>query len=113
MAYVYLRQSSPGQVWKNREGQQRQQAMVEHVATRGWPQPQIVLLDGDTGQTGRSQRGRADFHMLLEAIVTAKAGPVAARQLPRLVRDNQDWAHVVRLSKMCCWPRNVGCTTLA
>ena len=32
-AYVYLRQSSPGQVRNNREGRQRQQAMVEHV---GW-----------------------------------------------------------------------------
>ena len=36
-AYVYLRQSSPGQVRKNREGRQRQQAMVEHVAGLGWP----------------------------------------------------------------------------
>jgi hypothetical protein len=36
-AYVYLRQSSPGQVRKNREGRQRQEAMVEHVAGLGWP----------------------------------------------------------------------------
>ena len=35
-AYVYLRQSSPGQVRNNREGQQRQQAMVDHVMTFGW-----------------------------------------------------------------------------
>jgi DNA invertase Pin-like site-specific DNA recombinase len=98
-AYVYLRQSSPGQVRKNREGQRRQEAMVEHVATLGWPRSQIVLLDGDTGQTGSSQHGRTDFQMLLEAIVTAKAGVVAARELSRLVRDNQDWAHLVRLCR--------------
>lgn len=98
-AYVYLRQSSPGQVRKNREGQQRQQAMVEHVATLGWSRPQIILLDGDTGKTGSSQHGRAAFQMLLEAIVTAKAGLVAARELSRLVRDNQDWAHLVRLCR--------------
>ena len=36
-AYVYLRQSSPGQVRKNREGWLRQDAMVEHVAGLGWP----------------------------------------------------------------------------
>jgi DNA invertase Pin-like site-specific DNA recombinase len=98
-AYVYLRQSSPGQVRRNREGQQRQQAMVEHVATLGWPRPQIILLDGDTGKTGSSQHGRTAFQMLLEAIVTAKAGLVAARELSRLVRDNQDWAHLVRLCR--------------
>jgi DNA invertase Pin-like site-specific DNA recombinase len=98
-AYVYLRQSSPGQVRRNREGHQRQQGMVEHVTTLGWPRPQVVLLDGDTGQTGSSQHGRFDFQMLLEAIVTGKAGLVAARELSRLVRDNQDWAHVVRLCR--------------
>lgn len=98
-AYVYLRQSSPGQVRKNREGHQRQQGMVEHVATLGWPRAQIALLDGDTGQTGSSQHGRTEFQRLLEAIVTGKAGLVAARELSRLVRDNQDWAQLVRICR--------------
>ena len=98
-AYVYLRQSSPGQVRKNREGQQRQKAMVDHVANLGWPRTQITLLDGDTGQTGSSQHGRTEFQTLLEAIITGKAGIVAARELSRLVRDNQDWAQVVRLCR--------------
>ena len=98
-AYVYLRQSSPGQVRNNREGQQRQQAMVEHVATLGWPSAQIMLLDGDTGQSGSSQHGRPEFQTLLEAILAGKAGLVAARELSRLVRDNQDWAQVVRLCR--------------
>jgi DNA invertase Pin-like site-specific DNA recombinase len=98
-AYVYLRQSTPGQCRRNREGHQRQQGMVEHVATLGWPHSQIVLLDGDTGQTGSSQHGRADFQRLLEALVTRKAGLIAARELSRLVRDNQDWAQLVRLCR--------------
>jgi DNA invertase Pin-like site-specific DNA recombinase len=98
-AYVYLRQSSPTQVRKNREGQQRQQAMVEHVVTLGWPRPQVVLLDGDTGQSGSSQHGRTDLQTLLEAIVAGKVGLVAARELSRLVRDNQDWTRVVRLCR--------------
>ena len=89
-AYVYLRQSSPGQVRRNREGQQRQQAMVDHVATLGWPRSRIILLDGDTGQSGSSQHGRTEFQTLLEAIVADKAELVAARELSRLVRDNQD-----------------------
>lgn len=98
-AYVYLRQSSPGQVRRNREGQQRQQAMVDHVATFGWPRARIILLDGDTGQSGSSQHGRPNFQAILEAIVAGKVGLVAAREMSRLVRDNQDWAHLVRLCR--------------
>ncbi len=98
-AYVYLRQSSPTQVRNNHEGRRRQQSMVDHVAGLGWPESRIVLLDQDSGQSGSSQHGRADFQRLLEAIVTGKAGLVAARELSRLVRDNQDWGHLVRLCR--------------
>ena len=99
LAYVYLRQSSPGQVRNNREGRQRQQAMVEHVAGLGWPQSRIILLDQDSGRSGSSQHGREALQRLLEAIVTGKAGLVAARELSRLVRDNQDWSRLVRLCR--------------
>lgn len=99
IAYVYLRQSSPGQVKRNREGQQRQRAMVDHVSSLGWPRSQIVLLDGDNGRSGSSQHGRVDLKNILEAIVTGRVGLVAARELSRLVRDNQDWGHVVRLCR--------------
>jgi DNA invertase Pin-like site-specific DNA recombinase len=99
LAYVYLRQSSPTQIRKNHEGRRRQQAMVEHVASLGWPESRIVLLDQDSGQSGSSQHGRTDLHRLLEAIVTGKAGLVAARELSRLARDNQDWSHLVRLCR--------------
>ena len=98
-AYVYLRQSSPGQIRRNREGQKRQRAMVEHVQTLGWTPSQIVLLDADTGRSGSSQHGREDLQILFEAIATGRAGLVAARELSRLVRDNQDWGHVVRLCR--------------
>jgi len=99
IAYVYLRQSSPGQVRRNHEGRQRQQAMADRVAGLGWVASKIVLLDGDSGQSGSSQHGRNDFRTLLEAIVTGQAGLIAARELSRLVRDNQDWNHVVRLCR--------------
>jgi DNA invertase Pin-like site-specific DNA recombinase len=73
--------------------------MAEHVADLGWPPARIILLDQDSGQTGSSQHGRNDLHRLLEAIVTGKAGMVAARELSRLIRDNQDWSHLVRLCR--------------
>ena len=79
--YVYLRQSSPTQVRNNLEGRRRQQAMVEYVASLGWPKSRIILLDQDSGHSGSSQHGRADFQRLMDAIVTGKAGLVAARAL--------------------------------
>lgn len=98
-AYVYLRQSSPGQVRRNVEGQRRQRAMVEHVQNLGWQRSQIVLLDADSGTSGSTQHGREDLVTLFEAIATGRAGIVAARELSRLVRDNQDWGHIVRLCR--------------
>lgn len=98
-AYVYLRQSSPGQIKRNHEGQLRQRAMVDHVVSLGWSRSQIILMDSDSGQSGSSQHGRDDLKTLLEAIVTGRAGLVAARELSRLVRDNQDWGHLVRLCR--------------
>lgn len=96
-AYVYLRQSTAGQVRRNRESPRRQRAMVEHVAALGWPRSQIVLLDGDTARTASTQRGRLELQMLVEAIFARKAGLVAASELSRLIRDNLYWTHVVRL----------------
>ena len=56
-AYVYLRESSPTQIRKNHEGRRRQRAMVEHVASLGWPESRVILLDQDSGQSGSSQHG--------------------------------------------------------
>ena len=98
-AYVYLRQSSPSQVRNNVEGRKRQQAMVDHVAALGWPRNQIVLLDADTGRSGSTKHGRTELQTLIEAIVSRQTGLIAASELSRLVRDNQDWAQLVRLCR--------------
>jgi DNA invertase Pin-like site-specific DNA recombinase len=99
LAYLYLRQSSPGQVRRNREGRLRQEAMFDRVVGLGWPPTRIKVLGGDSGITGSSQHGRSDLQEILEAIVSGKVGLVAARELSRLVRDNQDWSRVVRLCR--------------
>ena len=109
LPYVYLRQSSPTQVRNNLEGRRRQQAMVEYVASLGWPKSRIILLDQDSGQSGSSQHGRADFQRLLEAIVTGKAGLVAARELSRwsaITKTGATWFGSAVL-RTCCWPTSI------
>jgi DNA invertase Pin-like site-specific DNA recombinase len=102
-AYVYLRQSSPGQVKKNVEGGRRQRRMQERVQELGWPAGRICLLGGDTGQSGESQHGREDYQVILEGVLNGQAGAVAARELSRLARDDQDWNQLLRI----CRYRNV------
>ena len=49
--------------------------------------------------SGSTLHGRDDYQVILEAVLAGKAGLIAARELSRLVRDNQDWNHLVRLCR--------------
>jgi DNA invertase Pin-like site-specific DNA recombinase len=98
-AYVYLRQSSPGQVKKNVQGQERQRKMAEMVEELGWPPERTVLLGGDTGHSGSSLHGRDDYQRLFQAVMAQEAGLIAVRELSRLVRNSQDWNDLVRLCR--------------
>jgi len=73
--------------------------MQEHVQQLGWPATQIRLLGGDSGTSGSSQHGREDFQALLEAVLDHTVGIVAARELSRLARDDQDWSQLVRFCR--------------
>lgn len=99
MAFVYLRQSSPTQVKRNVESGRRQRHMEERVKQLGWPTSAIRVLGGDTGRSGSTLHGREDYEVMLEAVLAGKAGLIAARELSRLVRDNQDWNQLVRLCR--------------
>ena len=68
MAYVYLRQSSPGQVKRNVEGGRRQRRMEERVKELGWPSARICLLGGDTG-LGRVGSQWGEIPMRATAVV--------------------------------------------
>ena len=95
-AFVYLRQSSPGQVKKNVEGARRQRQMQERMKQLGWPASRIQMLGEDTANSGSSLHGRDDYQVILEGVLGGQVGAVGARELSRLVRDNQDWNQLVR-----------------
>ena len=98
-AFVYLRQSSLHQVKKNVEGAERQRRMKQRVRELGWPEHQIQVLGGDTAKSGSSLHGRDEYQTMLQALLEQKAGLICARELSRLVRDNQDWNQMVRLCR--------------
>jgi DNA invertase Pin-like site-specific DNA recombinase len=66
-AYVYLRQSTPGQVLHHQESTERQYALRDKAEELGWSQAVIRTLDGDLGKSGTQTAGREDFKTLVTA----------------------------------------------
>jgi len=52
LAYVYLRQSTPGQVLHHQESTERQYALREKAEELGWNEAAIRTLDRDLGKSG-------------------------------------------------------------
>ena len=97
IAYVYLRQSSMGQVRNHRESTERQYALQELARNLGWPTARIVVLDGDLGKSGTSTNDREDFKTLVADVSLGKAGAVFAIEASRLARSNADWHRLIEI----------------
>ena len=97
MAYVYIRQSSMGQVRHHRESTERQYALQDRARTYGWPPNRIKILDGDLGCSGSSTTDRADFKTLVADVSLGNAGAVLALEASRLARSNADWHRLIEI----------------
>ena len=52
LAYVYIRQSSAGQVRQHQESTELQYRLVDRAAGLGWPRERIAVIDDDLGKSG-------------------------------------------------------------
>jgi len=73
-AYVYVRQSTMAQVERNVESRERQYELVERAVELGWHASEVVVIDCDQGQSGKSTDGRDGFHGLVAEIGLGRAG---------------------------------------
>ena len=48
LAYVYIRQSTPGQLLHHRESTTRQYELVARAMALGWPAPRVQIIDDFT-----------------------------------------------------------------
>ena len=96
-AYVYIRQSSPGQVEHNRESTARQYALADRAYQLGWPKHQVVLIDEDLGLSGSSTDKRSGFARLTSEVALAHVGIVLGLEVSRLARNNADWYRLLEL----------------
>jgi DNA invertase Pin-like site-specific DNA recombinase len=96
-AYVYVRQSSPGQVLSHPESARRQRELADLAAGLGWPSSQIAVLDSDQGKTGQTAEGREAFKRILGDVSVGEVGIVVGIEVARLARNCADWFPLVEM----------------
>ena len=98
MAYVYLRQSTMGQVLHHQESTERQYALKNRALECGWTTDKVRVLDGDLGISGAYVANRQDFKTLVADVSLNKVGAIFALEASRLSRSSSDWN---RLFDLC------------
>jgi DNA invertase Pin-like site-specific DNA recombinase len=97
MAYVYLRQSTMGQVRHHQESTARQYALKDRALKLGWQSDQIRVLDRDLGFSGTQSSNREDFKTLVADVSLGKVGAVFALEASRLSRSCSDWHRMLEI----------------
>ena len=100
LAYIYVRQSTAGQVRQHQESTELQYRLVDRAAAFGWPKERIEVIDDDLGKSGRSSDGRGGFQRLIAEIGLGKAGLVLSLDASRLARNNHDWHQLLELCSL-------------
>ena len=100
LAYVYVRQSSPGQVRHHQESTELQYRLVERATLFGWPGERVHVIDDDLGKSGASSRDRHGFQTLIAEVGLGKAGLVLSLDASRLARNNRDWHQLLELCSL-------------
>jgi excisionase family DNA binding protein len=88
IAYVYVRQSTAGQLQHNPESRRLQYALECRARTLGWHE--VVVLDEDLGRSADGT-ARAGFDRLLTAVCKGEVGAVFSFEASRLARNGRDW----------------------
>jgi len=94
-AYVYVRQSTQGQVLHNRESQRRQYGLQSKARDLGWHK--VVVIDEDLGKSASGSTERTGFERLLARVCQGVAGAVFAVEASRLARNGREWHTLLEL----------------
>lgn len=97
LAIVYIRQSSPHQVFENHESRERQYALSQFAQRLGWTPERVLVIDEDQGVSGKSSDNRPGFQRLLAEVSLDHAGLILGLELSRLSRSSKDWHHLVEV----------------
>ena len=96
-AIIYLRQSSSGQVRRNKESQNLQYALKDTARAWGWEH--IEIIDSDLGASASVGAGeRLGFEKTTGNVAIGAVGIIFNREASRLSRTDKDWC---RLLEVC------------
>ncbi len=88
LAVVYVRQSSPTQLERNRESTMRQYNFVARAIALGWSEAQVRVIDEDQGVSASGLFDRAGFAQLTAEVALGRVGIVLGLEVARLARNN-------------------------
>lgn len=91
MAYIYVRQSTSGQVIHHRESQRLQYGLVERAKDLGWSDEKIRVIDSDLGMTATGCVDRLGFEDLQSGVCERKVGGIFSFEASRLARNGREW----------------------
>ena len=94
-AIVYVRQSSPSQVFSHQESLKLQYALADRARACGWDD--VRVIDADLGLTARTARGRPGFQELVTLVTLEQVGIIFAYDVTRLARNCTDWYQLLDL----------------
>src|SRR2546425_4851858 len=97
LAYVYVRQSTPGQVLENRESTERQYHLQARAVALGWSPARVEIIDEDQGRTGSTAAHRTGFQRLVSEVGLGRVGIVLMLEASRLARNNSDWYRLIEI----------------
>ncbi len=100
LAYIYVRQSTAGQVRQHQESTELQYRLVDRAILFGWPKERVEVIDDDLGKSGASSDDRYGFQRLIAEIGLGKAGLVLSLDASRLARNNRDWHQLLELCSL-------------
>ena len=101
LAVVYIRQSTPQQVLKNRESQHRQYGLAARAREMGWPDERVLIIDADLGQSAATPGGpRSGFGHLCEQVSRGRVGAVFGIEVSRLARNTVEWFQLLDLCRL-------------
>src|SRR5216683_2782270 len=100
LAYIYVRQSTAGQVRQHQESTELQYRLVDRAVLFGWPKERVEVIDDDLGKSAVSSDDRYGFQRLIAEIGLGKAGLVLSLDASRLARNNRDWHQLLELCSL-------------
>ena len=96
-AYVYVRQSSPGQVMSHPESARRQRELARLASELGWPKSRVVVVDDDQGKSATTSKGRDAFKRIVGDVSVGEVGIVIGLRLDRLSRNCADFFPLIEM----------------